>query len=131
MRSELIQVGDKTLQADEVVVPDIRYIGILVTKADQELLEHAYRSAIRVHTLILTRERKKQVVQKHFEIDLPDLWCACRELRAQERTEVVNFMVIFQALVNHLLPEAQVTSYTYDGKIPAGVKYQGEAWISE
>lgn len=131
MRCEQIKIDGETRRADEVVVPDICYIGLIVSKNEQELLEYAYRSALRVRLLIMSRERSRNFVKKRFEIDVPDLWSIAEKLRRYEQDELVRFHVTFQSLVNHCLAGAQNEAYTYDGKNIAGVKYRGIAWISK
>lgn len=131
MRDEQLQIDEETRRADEVVVPDIRYLGVIVSKNDQELLEYAYRSALRVHLLIMSRERSRNAAQKRFEIDIPELWFIAEKLRKYEREELVRFHVTFQSLVNHFLPNVQAEYYTYDGENIAGVRYKGMAWISK
>jgi hypothetical protein len=130
MRGEQIRVAQGTRRADEVVVPDIGYLGVLVSKNEQSLLEFAHLSALRVHMLILFRDRSRYNCRKRFQIDVPDLRGIVKQLRRHEREELVGFLIIFRSLVSHFLPDAVVECCPYDGLKPAGVRFIGMAWIS-
>jgi hypothetical protein len=130
MQSEQIRVGEKTKSAEEIVVPDILFLGVMVSKEEQTVVEFAYRSAIRVHMLILTRERSRNAVKQQFTVDIPDLGFIAKTLRKHERDELAGFLVVFQALVSHFLPKAVVEPYSCDGRSVAGMRYRGMAWVS-
>lgn len=142
MRSEqvLLCEGDQQRQrrcrVDKIILPDIRFQGLFVSREEQEVIESAYQHAVRVRDLIIARGENSH--QERFEIDIPDLWFIAtrtdeggvRVMRAELREEIVTFSMLFQGLVRHFLPRAKSTGYSYDGKTKHGVKYKGIAWVS-
>lgn len=125
--------NERLCQVDEIVVPDIRFQGLFVSAAEQEVINYAYGSALWVQTLILVRQ-KHASHQEKFSIDIPDLWFIATgqkpALRKELRDEIMLFNMTYQALVRHFLPKAQQVPYSYDGKTRHGVRYKGSAWIS-
>ena len=147
MRNEQIVIcereQERKCQADQIVLPDIRFQGLFVTRDEQEVLSSAYRNATKVLALILNR--RKTCHQEEFEIDIPDLWLIAvrvdetvringngvRLLRSDLRAEITDFMVTFQALVRHFLADVKGVNYSFDGKTVHGIKYKGSAWVSQ
>lgn len=128
---------ERRCRVDRIVLPDIRFQGLFLSREEQEVFDSAYKFALRVRELIIVRE-KNHCHRERFEIDIPNLWLiATRKendipvLQKELRDEIETFMVLFQGLVRHFLPRAKSAGYSYDGKTKHGTKYKGYAWISD
>jgi hypothetical protein len=128
---------ERRCRADKIVLPDIRFQGLFVSREEQKVFNCAYRYALRVRELIVVREKNRCHKEK-FEIDIPNLWLiATRQednvsvLRKELRDEIATFMVLFKSLVQHFLIRPKCLGYSYDGKTKHGVKYKGYAWVSD
>ena len=125
--------NERLCPVGEIIVPDIQWTGLFVTKPEQAVINFAYESAMKVLAMILQREKQYSYKDK-FTIDVPDLWFIAMgqkpALRKSLRDEIMEFSVTYIALVCHFLPKATQTGYSYDGQHMHGVKYKGVAWVS-
>jgi hypothetical protein len=128
---------ERRCRADNIVLPDIRFQGLFVSREEQKVFNCAYEHALKVRELIIVRD-KDDCHKAKFEIAIPDLWLIAtrREdnvplLRKELRDEIATFMVLFQGLVKHFLPRAKSAGYSYDGKTKHGVICRGYAWVSD
>lgn len=130
MHDEQILLYEEKKRIDELQVPDIQLIGVMVDKEDQKTIEFAYKAAIRTHVLIWSRDSKRSPCKKLFEIQVPNLNPLVKHLRKEEREWVECFTQTFHALVQHLLPQASDDVYTISDGTIAGTHYKGWGWVS-
>jgi hypothetical protein len=129
MKNELVLIGEEKIRADKILLPDIRWVGVFASRAKHESVCIAHRTAIMVHSIILSRT-KATAQKEHFSIDVPNLSFLAKSVPSGIWNEISHFTRMLDSLVRHLLPKARATVYNYKDLPHAGITYEGFGWVA-
>lgn len=134
MLSEIITVNrggtdEHGVPIHSLILPDVRFFTLFLNKSDNAMLLFSYEQAGYLFEKIKTRD-DENAVEEMFTFDVPDMWKVVKVFPREEDKILMSFWVIYDALVRHFLPWAEVKTYSDKDQNMLGKRYSGLGWFS-